>query len=103
MNIATAIKIAGAISTIAVDAQQAADLVGKAATFVQLVEQTGGSGADKLKAATGALSAYATSKYPDVIHDVGVAAGEFTALINGIVAIYNALGAFKKVTAGAGA
>ena len=97
MNIATAIKIAGAVSSLAVDAAQAADLVGKAATFVQLVEQTGGTGAEKLSAATAALSTYASSKYPEIAAEVSAAAAEFGALINGIVAAYNALGAFKKI------
>ena len=92
------------LASVAISAAQASDIVGKAVFFVQMVETAaeavgGLPGAEKLGAVKAALEGYIKAQFPDVSPQFAALWSEVSAIVTGLVTLYNATGFFRSLLA----
>ena len=90
------------LTSVAIGAAQASDLVGKTVFFVQMVETAaeavgGLPGAQKLTAVREAMERYIKAQFPDLSPQFAVLWGEVSAIVSGLVTLYNATGFFRNL------
>ena len=92
------------LASVAISAAQASDIVGKAVFFVQMVETAaeavgGLPGAQKLTAVKEALEGYIKAQFPEVSPQFAGLWREVSAIVSGLVTLYNATGFFRSLLA----
>lgn len=81
---------------IALVESEANAIIGATTVFVQEAEVAGATGAQKLAAVKDAVEAYLKAEYPALVSQFDNIWGVLTGVVNGVVALYNALGLFVK-------
>lgn len=94
------------ITSVALNAARAADIVNKALFYVELVEAAadklgGVPGAKKLEAVREAVEAYVMAEYPDLAAKFADIWGDVAKIVAGAVKLYNAVGLFRKIVSAA--
>ncbi len=94
------INVSKVFSSVSMDAATAEDIVSKVAVFVQLAEGIANvSGSQKLAAVGTALQGFLEAQYPAIQAEFSKLWPEVVSLVNGMVALFNALDVFVHAVA----